>query len=384
MKYRIAIMTQPLGHNYGGILQNFALTEVIKSLNHEVITINRIYQPRPIHKKILSVIKNQTINRVIGKYHYKISKSDKSYIYSENILFMSKYINISEEVDSNRKLKKYFLKQDFDVVIVGSDQTWRPKYSPSIANYFLDFIKNNNDIIKIAYATSFGTDFWEFTENQTKTCKDLIEKFNAISVREKSAIKLCKDNFGVVPEHVLDPVLLLNKEKYLSIIDNKKSVSSNGEKGGLFSYILDNNHEKNDFISAISSLLNLNSFKTQPNKKISDFDGMDLSDYRYPSIEEWLSSFSDAEFIVTDSFHGTVLSIIFEKPFITIINKERGASRFESFLSLLGLNHRMIYNLSDFDESLLINDIDYNFIKHKIADLREVSIGFLKINLHGK
>ena len=111
---------------------------------------------------------------------------------------------------------------------------------------------------------------------------------------------------------------------------------------------------------------------------------MDLLDYRYPSIEEWLSSFNDADFIVTDSFHGTVLSIIFEKPFITIINKERGASRFESFLSLLGLSHRMIDNLSDFDESLLVNDIDYNSIKHKIEDLREVSIGFLKTNLNGK
>ena len=383
MKYRIAIMTQPLGHNYGGILQNFALTEVIKSLNHEATTINRIYQPRAIHKRFLSVVKNQTINRITGKYHYKISKDDKNYIYSENILFMSKYINLSEEIDSNKKLKTYFSKKCFDVVIVGSDQTWRPKYSPSITNYFLDFIENNN-IIKIAYAASFGTEFWEFTESQTKNCKELITKFNAISVREKSAIKLCKDNFGVVPEHVLDPVLLLNKEKYLSIIDNKRSVSSNGKKGGLFSYILDSNHKKNNFISAISNLLNLESFKTQPNKKISDFDGMDLSDYRYPSIEEWLSSFNDADFIVTDSFHGTVLSIIFEKPFITIVNKERGASRFESFLSLLGLSHRMIYNLSDFDESLLINDIDYNSIKHKIEDLREASIDFLKTNLHGK
>ena len=189
-------MTQPLGHNYGGILQNYALTRVLEQKGGNVTTIDRVRTSQPKHLKALSFVKNQTYNRVKGYYYYAPSANDLKFIYAENYNFIDNYLNLSQKIDNSKELKNYFINENFDAAIVGSDQTWRPKYSPCITNYFLDFLSDNSQIQKFAYASSFGTSEWEFDEKQTKQCKELIAKFDAISVRESAGIQLCRKYLG--------------------------------------------------------------------------------------------------------------------------------------------------------------------------------------------
>lgn len=373
---KIAIMTQPLGHNYGGILQNYALTRVLEQKGANVTTINRVRTSRPKHLKALSFVKNQTYNRVKGYYYYAPSANDLKFIYAENHNFIDKYLNLSHKIDNSKQLKTYFLNEDFDAVIVGSDQTWRPKYSPCLTNYFLDFLSDNSQIKKFAYASSFGTSEWEFDEKQTKQCKELIAKFDAISVRESAGIQLCRKHLGTEAQLVLDPTLLLEKQDYIDLIINKLG-SLESPTQGVFNYILDDNEAKVEVVNQVANYLDTRSFRKQPNKKLPVTNKKDLLDCKYPAIEDWLNSFYTADFVVTDSFHGTVLSIIFDKPFITIVNKDRGAARFESLLSLLGLENRMFYDVSDINMSIMDTHIDYPSIKQKLAPLQKLSLNFL-------
>lgn len=96
-----------------------------------------------------------------------------------------------------------------------------------------------------------------------------------------------------------------------------------------------------------------------------------------PPLEQWLRGFREAEFIITDSFHATVFSIIFNKPFVVYANKGRGAARFMSLLSLFGLEDRLIFKSKDLD-GLTLNSIDYDRVNKKIDYLRSKSLVFLK------
>lgn len=378
---KIAIMTQPLGHNYGGILQNYALTKILEDINVEVTTINRLYPKRPLYRIILSNVKNRIFNRLTNNYHYVLTKKDKISIYKENLDFIDRYLNLSEPIYETKSLKKYFAKNKFNAVIVGSDQTWRPKYSPCISNYFLDFLKKNKRIRKVAFASSFGTGEWEFTAEQTKSFSKLAKKFDAISVRESSARLLCEKYLKVAAEHVLDPTLLIDKSDYIKLINDKKSLPAIDNEYRLFNYILDDTQEKREFVDQLSDLLGKKSFRTQPKRKMTKINKDHLSEYRYPSIEQWLNSFYHADFIITDSFHGTALSVIFNKPFISLVNQERGADRFISFLNTIGLKHRMLNNISDFTPDFLNDEIDYRNVNAQLQLLKENSLNFLKSSL---
>jgi hypothetical protein len=375
---KYGILTQPLGKNYGGIIQNFALHYVIKELGHIPVTINRVNDNNFLRTR-LSLLKQSF-------YHFLKSKKGKTILMPKHLQrlalkelndFIESHIQITEVIDNTKKLKLHFENNIYKGIIVGSDQTWRPKYSPNIYNFFLDFIQNDNNIKKISYASSFGTDVWEYDTIQTKKCNDLIRHFDAISVREETGVRLCKDYLNVESEKVLDPTLLLDKEVYINLFKVKEK-----ERGGLFKYVLDKNTEKSEFIERIANEKGIKLFTNQPLKSINEYSNeKNINNYKYPSLESWLKSFYEADFIITDSFHGTVFSIIFNKPFISIINSKRGASRFESLLSELGLESRMIYDVNDFNFEKLDEKINYDLVNQRLEILKEHSVRFLKNNL---
>lgn len=376
MTKKAAILTQPLGANFGGIIQNFALQEVLKDLGFNPITIDRRKGINYVSvvKRILYRWFNNSKQRTIPV------KILKNRIYKHSYTFIRSYINVSKLIQSDRELKRFVDFEKFDAFIVGSDQTWRPMYSPNIYNYYLDFLEDKLSNRKcIAYASSFGTDVWEYTAQQTEVIKNLVNKFNAISVREDTGVKLCKDYLNVEVEHVLDPTLLLNATDYikkLSLIQNLTG------KNKLYTYVLDNTKEKLDFIERCSSDLGLHISNNQAKKKVHEFkDGDCLDDYIVPSLENWLAGFKNAEFVITDSFHGTVFSIIFQKPFISIVNEDRGASRFYSLLSKLGLENRLVKEVGKFDYNLLSQKINYVKVHQQLESLKNESFEFLKENL---
>ncbi len=358
---RIGILTLPLHTNYGGILQAYALQTVLERMGHEVVVIDT---PNVRPTPSLFTLGKRIIKRLLG---YRVGvfserKHNRTYpIISQHTQpFIDKYIH-RKVVHSPEELQE----SNFDVIVVGSDQVWRPKYYGKIENAYLDFAKCWN-IKRIAYAASFGTDDWEYSLEQTKECGELLKKFDAVSVREASGVGLCKEHFGVESLHVLDPTMLLEKEDYIHLIEAAATPKS---KGTLLNYILDETPEKRALIEQIAKEKNLTPFRV--NSRVEDRTAP-LEERIQPPVEEWLRGFYDAEFVVTDSFHACVFSILFGKPFVVVGNKERGMARFDSLLKMFGLEDRLVCNLDDYN---CVGEIKSD--AGKLQEMRERSRKFL-------
>lgn len=372
---KIGIITQPLHANYGGLLQNYALQQTLIRSGHDVITID---QDRP-QLNILEKIKVSLIlmlAKCLGRAKYKkFPLTEYEYIKrgADVIYFKNKYINSTLKCTTYEELNSICTQLVPDVLIVGSDQVWRPRYSIRPESAFLDFYDTPN-VIKIAYAASFGTDTWEYTEEQTSYIKKYIQKFIAISVREKPGIQLCKDNLDVDACQVVDPTLLLDRIDYIKLVESENEHMS---EGNLLTYILDNDDNKQKIIRYIASELQLKDFSVMVGRKRCS---------KFPSVTKWLRGFMDAKFAIVDSFHGTVFSIIFNKPFIVIANSIRGNSRFDTLLSTFNLQDRIISSQASESEILTIirKDIDWNIINSIWLKKKEEGINFLKKALECK
>jgi hypothetical protein len=268
----------------------------------------------------------------------------------------------------------------YDAIIVGSDQVWRKRYS-NVPAHLLDFTKGMN-IKRIAYAASFGTDnLSEYTPKLIKRTAKLAKQFDAISVREDSGVSLCATYWNVEAAHLLDPTLLLDKNDYMQLVaQDSKCVSPS--QGNLFVYILDRTKQQQQIVSRISSTLHLSAFEILPGKMSTLKNLKELDKYTYPPVAQWLQSFMDAEFVVTDSFHGTVFSILFNKPFIVTGNTERGQARFSSLLRTFNLGNRLVSpSFNEHINEIIMNKIDWNNINSIISCKRKDAIHFLNKDL---
>lgn len=337
---KIAIMTQPLGKNYGGIMQAWALQQVLKRMGHEPVTIDRRPDPKgPVYHA--ARLGYRAMKKAMGKRQAPINfERHLPTITQHTRVFIDQHISMSEPLDSTTKLKAHFAREQYDAVIVGSDQTWRPGYSPNIENFFLDFLEGT-DIKRIAYASSFGVDEWEFNEEQTKRCAALAKHFDAISVREDSGIGLCRKHLGVEATHVLDPTLLLENTDYLQLIGPERL---NSRPHGIYTYFLDKTPEKESLAQQASEQMGEPVYSAQAQYSINK-DHSDIAGYTLPDIRDWLAGFANARFVLTDSFHGVVFSIIFRRPFQIINNADRGTARFQSLMRSSGyINNLHVMN----------------------------------------
>lgn len=380
---KIGILTQPLYTNYGGILQNYALQTFLKEMGHEVYTIDREYPKKTFVRKCASLLKYSVLWVLGDKKRIRrwLTKKEQDIISINTQQFINNHIQKTHIVTTNRELEKLHKAFKFEVYIVGSDQVWRPKYSPCLSNYFLDFIASDKTVKRIAYAASFGTDEWELTESDTLSFGTLVKKFDAISIREESAIELCQKYFHIEVVHTLDPTFLLNRENYIRLIESSDTKKSNGN---LFTYILDKNKEKDQIVDFIAQEKSLKAFRVMPHKEILEPGKRNLQDYIFPPVESWLKAFIDADFVVTDSFHGTVFSIIFNKPFITLANKERGITRFLSLTKMFSLEDRLVLDLNSDFTTIVNKPIDYKFVNLKIEEYKKKSIDFIKKALNNE
>lgn len=376
---KIGIITQPLHTNYGGLLQNYALQKVLTDLGHSVTTINKdiinIYNLR-LDVKLRWSIK-QLIKKHIGRAYFPLYNEYKKIRHNCDD-FVDKYIKTTNRYYTQKGLAKIIRSYKFDGYVVGSDQVWRPCYSYNIYNDFLDFCQDENNIKRIAYAASFGVDNWEFNETQTKECSRLAKLFDAISVREDSGENLCKKFLGVNATHVLDPTMLLEKDDYIKLVEENNEPLSQGD---LFCYFLDNNEKKENIRKIIEQEQGLNGFQVKIGRHTYLLEkNKDINNLILSAPTKWLRAFMDAELVLTDSFHGCVFSIIFNKPFWVIENKERGNARFDSLLKLFKLENRRvdIENATYIDFSSPIDWQEVNSIK---KDWQKKSINFIKESL---
>ncbi len=372
---KIGIVTLPFNWNYGGILQNYALQQTLKGLGHQAITINRNTVLTLLWYKALLLIRRSCL-RLLGK---KVilrpwpTKSEEKKIRQHTDKFIANYIATTELFRSENDFKRIG-KYNFDAFITGSDQVWRPKYSPILENHFLSFIDKKNPAKRIAYAASFGVDNWEFSEKQTQRCSQLAARFNAISVRESSGITMCEKHLGAKACQVLDPTMLINKEEYIKLVENE------GIKpfaGGLFNYVLDISPEKKGFIDKVAQKLGITVFSSTAGS-FRDLGHKRIEECIFPPVAQWIRAFMDAEFVITDSFHGTVFSIIFNKPFISIGNATRGITRFSSFLETFGLTDRLVLELNEKAIDIAQKPINYQTVNNILTAEKERSEKFLK------
>lgn len=379
---KIGILTQPLHSNYGGLMQAWALQKTLAELGHEVIIINRVYgKPKiPLWRKIASKIKNELLIRLGKRKRYqKVTESLIQYSEQNVIPFREhRYLGVSPEIKSNEDLVEYIESQKFDAYVVGSDQVWRPMFSPNLMTYFLDFAKDNSEVKKIAYAASFGVDCWELTESDTEKARDLAPLFDLITVRESSAVDLVNQYLGCSATHVLDPTMLRSKEDYRALFQNPtcKLRETDGE---LFCYVLDKAPFVSEVIEACKQSTGLNPYFCMPDPPCYYLEiHEDKKNCIVPPVEQWLKSFDDAKMVVTDSFHGVVFSIIFNKPFWVVFNNSRGAARFTSLLKQFNLEHRIVDSLSSINWE---TPIDWNVINKTRSALAKYSRSLLLLHL---
>lgn len=367
---KIGILTLPLNTNYGGILQAYALQTVLQRMGHEVMVLER-KKELPSAAIGMRAVLVRTLTRLFcGK------DSPKYVLWGQVDKFKSEYICLFQEND----LEGFLQKEKPDAYVVGSDQVWRPFWKENyIPDFFLEFAKNDRKVKKIAYAASFAVDEWEYTEEETLRYAPLTRLFDAVSVREASGVELCRRYFGVDAVQMLDPTLLLDKSDYEKLVDEKKERKNDGT---IFSYILDDSPYKQNVIQKVEKQLNASSYKLSYKVSTNVFQLLFANErYQIPAVTKWLRGFMDAEYVITDSFHGCVFSIIFNKPFWAIGNIGRGMARFTSLLAMFGLEDRMLTDLcgiEDFDFSKPIDWVSVNNIKQK---WQKKSFDFLSKNL---
>jgi hypothetical protein len=278
----------------------------------------------------------------------------------ENISFILDNVQVRLINNSFKEIGEH----DFDILMVNSDQTWRrhcDKFFYDIA--FLNFSKNWNTP-KFVYGASLGMDYWEYTKQEEEIAKSLIKNFSGISVREKGSIKLIEKHLLIKPKFVLDPTLLIDKKYYLKLINNF-TIDAIQDNNFIFVYTITNSIKLNNFLKNISERYNYKIYKIVVNS--------------INQIQKFIYGIYKSKAVITDSFHGTIFSIIFNKPFISFVYKERGKERFNSLKEVFNLNNR-IYNY-DSSPDITLLDTPLNINKKILNSLKKKSIYFLKSNL---
>lgn len=371
---KIGILTLAPTDNYGGILQAIALHHALENLGHSATLLYKPYVD-PFPKKIARIIlENLPFQNLYDLKTKKQQRPIRQQRINKHRLFFENEMNISPNLYSYTDLRQYCLQEKFDALVVGSDQVWRRNYINDryFLAYFLNFI-TNKEIKKYSYAASFGVNHWE-RPKEIPIITKLLNQFTAISVRESSGIGICQETFSQHRriDHVLDPTLLFDKSYYKKNLINKY-LTSEPRKNKLSTYLLDQSIDKKNIVDHVTKILDIARHEIQQLTTPP-------SDGNHLSVPQWLESLYSSEFIITDSFHGMVFSIVFERNFIVIANPERGLDRFTSLLKQLDLEERLISKKTSTNEitKLANAKIDYYKVQKKLQVLQEKSIDFLK------
>lgn len=348
---KIALLNLPIDDNYGGNLQRFALVKVLESMGNDVthLLVMRkftLLKWRVIPAVVWRLVKRCFFRRKIPILAECLSQKKNLENFNRIKPFYGKYIKHTEPITDVKTLKEF---KCFDAYIVGSDQVWRKKIvQPFPLKIFLwNYLPSTAK--KIAYAVSLGNSEPELDKVQAESLKKYYSQFSAVSVREKSGLDVLAHYGWTSPkaEWLVDPTLLLTKDDYLDVIKNADTKRMDGE---MFCYILDSNEEKMDFIKREANSRNMKSF---------------ITGLHEISIEQWLRNFADAKFIVTDSYHGFVFSMIFNKPVKLFFNDFRGNARFESLFDLLKISKDQV-------------NFDWEKINNILSIQRNKSLDWLK------
>lgn len=385
---KVAVLTFCRTTNYGAALQCYALSEYVRSQGHEVIILNvpltHIGSPLPFIKRLYYFtlrIKRCLLNLLVRKHSETIRYSRTSVEKIEDAHYDA--LNQIEFAKFNQRFlppftKEYKTEADFfttfpkaDLYIVGSDQVWNTKITLSQKElFFFSFLGTQR---RISYAASFGGKAsWTENDLNTKRIKELLERFEAISVREFMGLDILKKHFELDGIEVLDPTFLL--DSYQSLLDYG---TANAEDN-IYAYKFIINDEWMKVIRFVADSLSVG---IRMDCEVIKLEGIPF--HPVLGVEDWLRMIKTADFIVTDSFHCAVFCILFRKPFIVTPSYPGGEGRMLSLLRKLGLESRFYYTTKQFyqSEDKWKEPINYDAVYEKLVLYRKTSKDFLLSHL---
>ena len=316
---------------------------------------------------VVGVLHDVNIGNNLIKYAISIKLKELGYIpyiigtnkNNFNITFINETTNLVIIRNNFSEIKE----DDYDALMVNSDQTWR-KFDNTFYDYgFLKFSENWK-IKKFVYGASLGFDDWKLSSEDEFIAKKLLKDFTGVSVREKGAINLIKQHLGLTPIFVADPTFLIDKKYYLDIIKDYKGKIVLKNKY-IFIYCLPCTKYIFEAAKTAKNFLNYDTYY---------FQLTNLS-----SIQNFIYYMLNSEVVITNAFHGTVFSIIFNKPFITIFNKSLGKERYNTLDYLFGINDRIFAIGQKINFSLLLKPLKIDL--KLLNQLKIKSINFIKNNL---
>ena len=357
----VAIMTWHTYDNYGSVLQAYALRNKIKELGYKNVDLIN-YLPRAKRIKFIKRINSKNIQRKILNSRVEIKQLSAEKKEKFNA-FRNKNFTYTQKCNDATEL--FNLNDKYDKFICGSDQIWAPTVFDE--NYFLSFV--SNDSKKISYAPSLGLTSIE-NEYTKEKIKKLVNRINAISVREEQGKKIIEKISNKNVKVVLDPTLLLDKKEW-----NENFNLECEEKDYIIFYCLGGNKKNYKIAKMIAKKLG-KKLKVIP----SDILDYQKNETQNASPEEFLKLIYNAYLVITDSFHGTIFAINFNVPFITLKrfkdNKLSQNSRIYNILKKVKLENRIYkHNENYFLENIKIDFSNCNKIMEKE---RRESIEFLR------
>ena len=362
VKMKAGIITFHNALNYGAILQAYALQTTLENLgcSARILDYSNFYVKTELRKPQLS------------DYHNPLKYQKDSFIYKTNVVkkdkiqnFVDQYLHLSEPLDK-KCIGSYA--ETLDIVFTGSDQVWNDDITRNDDTYYLDFVPREK---RYSYAASLGRSF--VSQENVSRVYNLLRTFSGISVREKQAQESLMSQMGIESTTVLDPTLLLSRECYNGFI------KKNNETKYVLLYMLLYSDSLIEKAKRISERLKCPVYCVNSSgKPVRGF-----VDYSDSGIEEWLSLFAGAEYVLTNSFHGTAFSVNFNKQFVVELPpaKIKANSRITDFLSMVGLEDRVIVG-NEIDSFLKM--VDFTSANTELNREKEKSIQFLRDSIENK
>lgn len=372
--------------NFGSQLQILATNYKIRELGYipEIIRYKKIFTPIFILQTIPRLFNpyflrskfSNNNRKSFFKNHPEIKEGVKirNYKFEE---FAEKHFNNMSQIYKGWECLVKKSNKDYSIFLSGSDQLWLPS---NLGSHFftLEFVKKDN--IKISYSTSFGVNYIPWF--QKYSTKRYLNRFNYLSTREQGGKDIIEDLTNKKVELVCDPTLLLSEEEWYKVIPNKNVIT---EKY-IFCYFLGNNEEHRIVATRLSKILGIKIvtslfFYNSYNEFDVNFGDIQLYDL---DSFDFVNLIRNAEYVLTDSFHGSVFSIINHKNFITFnrfsnSDKNSRNSRIDNLFNILSLDSRRYSG----DINKVFEKIDYEKVDEKLYDFRNYSFNFLKNALDG-
>lgn len=368
----VNVITRHAPANYGSLLQTIATQNIINRIGYDCRIIDYIPKCETGARVAFTQLKEKNWNNNLIKQisYLAVREPENILMYNEFAAMRKKYLIMGPRCSNELELRKLYEDEKEDIFLTGSDQVWGPTstgdYDPA---YFLSFAPEGAK--KLAFASSFGKA--SFDEKTMKQYKEYLMKYDAVAVRENTAVDLIHQ-MGINVEQVLDPTLLVSKDEW-----SKYIIPVNKPKKYVLVYQIHNNQKLDQYAVEFAQYVNLPLLRVSPLFHQIKRGGKFIY---LPDIGEFLDLISGATYMVTDSFHGTAFAINFNVQFVEILPNTGTSSRNQSILQLTGLNGRVVNDLENYQyKDELIDFTDANQI---IEKNRSKTIHILQEMLRGE